>query len=246
MILPGNPKIDEEFIKGYESLNEYSDVEGLIELRNLLESFRDNDYLRFIGENALLSLDELCTEYNHKVQFFNDAFSVFGGIKYIFKLSDMAYAAFSALYSIIAYNCAYEFKRDLSEEEKIQVISSPLACKIALGLDNFENVEKWKTVNKFFFQKVEAIKWDKRSRKLHNAIHDAYIYNLGCLYHMDTGTVSQFALCSRYLVCCNAVAKGQTTVSPEDIVKGWFLTFKLLQTNLTPYVFGDDVTEKVF
>ncbi|MDO5850184.1 MAG: hypothetical protein Q4P14_03120 [Methanobacteriaceae archaeon] len=246
MILPGNPKVDEEFIKGYESLNEYKDVPGLIELRDLLESFRDNDRIRFIGEEALLSLEDLGVEYNTKVKFFRQAFSVFGGIKYIVRLSDMAYAALIGLYSIISYSCAYEYQRSLSKEEKIQVLSSPLACKISLGLDNFDEVENWKDVNKKFFKKVAAIKWDKRARKLHNAIHDAYIYNLGCLYHMDTGTVSQFALSSRYLVCCTAVAKGQSTIGPEDIVNGWFLTFKLLQTNLTPYVFGDDINERVF
>lgn len=240
VILPGNPKVNEEFIKGYESLNEYTDVPGLIELRELLESYRDDDHLRFIGEKALLELAYLGVEYENKSKFFRDAFFAFGALKWIFRLSDMAFSAFLGVYSMIGYSCAYELQRELSDDEKVKIIESSLACKISLGLDNFEDVENWRDVNKKFFKKVAAVKWEKRARKLHNAIHDAYIYNFGCLFRMDNETVAQFALCSRYLASCAAVAKGQTTVSPEGIVNAWFLTFKLLHTDLTSYVFDDD------
>lgn len=157
VILPGNPKVNEEFIKGYESLNEYTDVPGLIELRELLESYRDDDHLRFIGEKALLELAYLGVEYENKSKFFRDAFFAFGALKWIFRLSDMAFSAFLGVYSMIGYSCAYELQRELSDDEKVKIIESSLACKISLGLDNFEDVENWRDVNKKFFKKLQLL-----------------------------------------------------------------------------------------
>ena len=59
VILPGNPKVNEEFIKGYESLNEYTDVPGLIELRELLVSLRHSEYLNYLGNINYYIFDDI-------------------------------------------------------------------------------------------------------------------------------------------------------------------------------------------
>lgn len=64
--------IDEKFEEGYESLNKYLDVPGMIELRELLVSLRPSEYLNYLGNIKYYIFDDIL-KVRRDIPLFKDA-----------------------------------------------------------------------------------------------------------------------------------------------------------------------------
>lgn len=64
--------IDEKFEEGYESLNKYLDIPGMIELRELLVSLRHSEYLNYLGNINYYIFDDIL-KVRRDIPLFKDA-----------------------------------------------------------------------------------------------------------------------------------------------------------------------------
>ena len=243
--------IDEEFEKGYNALNEFIDVEGLVDLRDLVLSFKINERYKFLGEMFKEDLSKECLNHANNIPLINYAKKELGSFKFLITKSNLSFTSFIGLCSVIAFSCGCDFKRKLSSDEIFKILSSNLISNLTLGLDNLEEVETLddkniekissssKDLNRDFFNKLSTIKWDSRAKKLHNTIKEGCWFGIQLQHLIEPGPYAQFAFAARYLASCNVLVNNKDEVLVEDIVNAWFLTFELFQKDLRPLIFDE-------
>ena len=97
-----------------------------------------------------------------------------------------------------------------------------------------------KELNQEFFKKLSSVKWDKRAKKLHTTIKEGCWFGVQLQHLIEPGPYAQFGFSARYLASCNVLVNNRDEVLVEDIVNAWFLTFKLFQEDLRPYIFKNE------
>lgn len=263
--------IDEEFERGYEALYEFIDVEGLVDLRDLIMSFKISERCKFLGETFKEDLSKECLSYTNEIPLINYAKKELGSFKFLITKSNLSFTSFIGLCSIIAFSCGCDFKRKLSSDEIFQILSSDLISKLTLGygFDNidssnlslgesfdsinssnlslgqdFQNKSDFKELNREFFKKLSTIKWDNRAKKLHTTIKEGCWFGVQLQHLIETGPYAQFGFSARYLASCNVLANNRDEVLAEDIVNAWFLTFKLFHNDLCEYIFKENDSDE--
>lgn len=264
--------IDEEFERGYEALYEFIDVEGLVDLRDLIMSFKISERCKFLGETFKEDLSKECLSYTNEIPLINYAKKELGSFKFLITKSNLSFTSFIGLCSIIAFSCGCDFKRKLSSDEIFQILSSDLISKLTLGygFDNidssnlslgecfesnsyssnlslgqdFQNNSDFKELNREFFKKLSTIKWDNRAKKLHATIKEGCWFGVQLQHLIEPGPYAQFGFSARYLASCNVLANNRNEVLAEDIVNAWFLTFKLFHNDLREYIFKENDSDE--
>lgn len=263
--------IDEEFDKGYEALNEFIDVNGLLDLRDLIMTFKTNERCKFLGETFKEDLSRECLNNSKKIPLINYAKKELGSFKFLISKSNLSFTSFIGLCSVIVFSCGCDFKRKLSDEEIFTILNSDLISKLSLNqdfkeilsqdfeninlesfdnvklkssnninleyCDNIENKSFSKDLDRDFFKKLSTVKWDDRAKKLHYTIKEGCWFGVQLQHLIEPGPYSQFGFSARYLASCNVLVNNRDEVLVEDIVNAWFLTFKLFQEDLRPYIF---------
>ena len=249
--------IDEEFERGYEALYEFIDVEGLVDLRDLIISFKTSERCKFLGETFKEDLSKECLSYTNEIPLINYAKKELGSFKFLITKSNLSFTSFIGFCSIIAFSCGCDFKRKLSSDEIFQILSSDLISKLSLGygFDNidssnlslgqdFQNKSDFKELNREFFKKLSTIKWDNRAKKLHTTIKEGCWFGVQLQHLIEPGPYAQFGFSARYLASCNVLANNRDEVLAEDIVNAWFLTFKLFHNDLREYIFKENDSDE--
>lgn len=257
--------IDEEFERGFEALNDFIDINGLLDLRDLIMTFKSSERCEFLGATFKEDLSKECLNNSKKIDLINYAKKELGSFKFLITKSNLSFTSFIGLCSVIVFSCGCDFKRELSSDEIFKILNSDLISKLTLGLlrlDNFEDIlnlyqdlednnEKCsdinnltqnhtKELNQEFFKKLSSVKWDKRAKKLHNTIKEGCWFGVQLQHLIEPGPYAQFGFAARYLASCNVLVNNRDEVLAEDIVNAWFLTFKLFQEDLRPYIFKNE------
>lgn len=230
--------IDEEFEKGYEALNDFIDVEGLVDLRDLIMSFKLSERFKFLGETFKEDLSKECFNYNNKIPLINYAKKELGSFKFLIAKSNLSFTSFIGICSIIAFSCGCDFKRDLSSDEIFKILNSDLISKLSLCQDLESDLDK--ELDRDFFKKLSTVKWDSRAKKLHSTIKEDCFFGVQLQHLIEPGPYAQFGFATRYLASCNVLVNNRDEVLVEDIVNAWFLTFKLFQDDLRGYIFKEN------
>lgn len=228
--------IDEEFDKGFEKLNEFSDVQGIFELRDLITSYKTSNRYKFVGENIKVDLSQECFDNSKKIPLISYAKKELGSIKFLIGKSNISFTSFIGLCSVIAFSCACDFNRDLTYGERIKVLNSSLIPKLTLAQEDFEDLKTW-NLDKKFFKSLSEVKWDNRAKKLHKTIRNGCWFAIQLQHMIERAPNAQFGFCARYLASSHVLTHNFDKVMPENIINGWLLTFKIFDSDLRHYIF---------
>lgn len=235
--------LEKDFEKSYAKINEFLDVPGVFELRDLLVSFRTNEQYIFVSENIHCDIYDVAKKYKKKVNLLQVAAKGLGIIYTSFiSKSKISWESFIAVYSIVLYSCCANFKRDLTDDECGMILKSDLVYRLTLGLDNWQKVNNSSQyhLDKSFFKNLLKIKWSKKAKQIDKAVYDGYFESLMLEYGMDGKVCVEFAISVDYLSCCYAVADNRNEILAEDVAAAWLLILNLFLADLRSYIFEGD------
>ncbi len=233
--------LEKDFEESYAKLNEFLDVPGMLELRDLLVSFRTNEEYIFLSENIDDDYYNLARRSRKKFKMLNTSAEGLGLFMSMFiSKAQISWTSFIAIYSVMMFSCATKFKRQITDEEFMKILSSDIPFKLSIGFDNWFNVQDISVLDKKFFKNLLKIKWTKEAKKTHKAIHEGYWLSLSMEYGIKSKVNTCFSLSADYLSCCYAFSEGRNEILPEDQVRAWTLILNLFLADLRPYIFGGD------
>lgn len=235
--------LENHFSKSDEKINKFLDVSDVLELRDLLVSFRTNEEYIFVSENIHRDIYDFAKKYKKKVNLLQVASDGLGIIYTFFtSKSKISWESFIGVYSVIMFSCCANFKRDLTDDECGMILKSDLVYRLTLGLDNWQRVNNSSqySLDKSFFKNLLKIKWSKKAKQMDKAVYNGYFESLGLEYGMDGKLAADFGLAVDYLSCCYAVADNRNEILVEDVVMSWILILNLFLADLRPYIFGGD------
>lgn len=229
--------IDEKFEEGYESLNKYLDVPGMIELRELLVSLRPSEYLNYLGNIKYYIFDDIL-KVRRDIPLFKDAEKGLSRGLSSFKSYKISWPYFTAVYSIILYSSICNYKHDLSFEERLKIIHSDLPIKLSLGLDKCMTVDDSCFLDLAFFKKLNKIKWSKKAKNIQQTIKWGYWNALSREHDLHSKVFNQFVISNEYLSCCYAFSEGRDEVIGEDVIRAWLLILRVFLADWREYIFN--------
>lgn len=159
---------------------------------------------------------------------------------FVISKAQISWSSFIAIYSVMMFSCATKFKRQITDEEFMKILSSDIPFKLSIGFDNWFNVQDISVLDKKFFKNLLKIKWTKEAKKTHKAIHEGYWLSLSMEYGIKSKVDNRFSVGADYLSCCYAFSEGRNEILPEDQVRAWTLILNLFLADLRPYIFGGD------
>ncbi|WP_405289017.1 hypothetical protein [Methanobrevibacter sp.] len=225
--------IDECFIEEYEKLNAYLEIPNMVELRDLMISFKHNEKFVFVsGLDYSGNIDAI--EYNPKLK--NDIEGTVGVLSFLFNNSEISLRSIETVFNVIELSCIGELHRELSSLEKEKIFTSDLFYKLTFAQENFLHTDEYNEVNKLFFKKLCKIKWADNSKMIKKNLYDGLWFVIGLEHDTPSKICTGFGICVEYLSCCRALTHGRSEVSTEDVVQSWLLTLNLFLMDLRPYI----------
>lgn len=231
--------VDEEFQKGYDGLSEFSHVRGVLELRDLILSFRTNERYIFISKIVDYDMYQVVDANKRNVEWIQNAKGL-ESLKYWISSLMLSFNSFAAVYSVIVFSCVCTFGRNLNPIEIESVIFSDFVARLTLNPKNLNEYPNVSILTKDFFRNLRDLKLDETAKKIHKRIYNDYFSYLSIEHSLYFKADIKFTLCAQYLARCFTFHDNRDIVTPEDIVKGWTLTLNLFLTDLRPYINGLD------
>lgn len=234
--------IDELIYNYYNELIKFSDVYGIEKINNLFKHpVLFSSHFRYIWDNVDYNIfniaDKLADNIpslkfmkNNLTNNFDENVS-----------NDVTWRDFTSIYSIFIYSAIHELNRDLSYNEKVNILHNILPLKLSLSQDLMSAINL-PDLNKTFFKNINKIKWDKEALEL-SKILEKYWSAVSLKYGISETVSLEFKLCSSYLACCYAVNNNHSNVLKKDIVDAWLVTFDIILTDRTEIILNTEINQ---
>ena len=237
--------IDKDFVKLFGRFDKYGDVGRIDELIDMLKSLRHNEqYIEIIRifKRDGLTQDSLDSD---KIPFFHAAKKGFGFPSPFFSpplTSVLNLHNFTGLESIIELSHAYSAGHDITSEDSRKIMLGDITAHLTYFVEDYDKHYEIPEPNIEFFKKLKKVKIEKRAWKMNDLIYVKYgVNSYSELQYMHgikpPGEFNRTYYNSAfYLAGCNAVKDGRDTITCEDLVVGYLLTFRVLLSDVRPLV----------
>jgi len=236
---------DDIFNKSISKLDDYSDVNRIDEIINIMKGFRNDIFFKELSKIQCRSSDNLAASDNdwiidlNKISKFKVAKEGLGQVLpfYLPPLTKIInFNQLLGIHAIIGYSYVYSTGHCLTVAENKGIILGNIGERVTFFVEDFDKDEVPHEFNISFFKKLKNIKFEnKRTSKLKDYIYD-----------IDTSIAAEFSLPSVfgrtlihgtiYLMGCNALKYNRDVITCDDVVSGFLTTFKILMSDLRPLI----------
>lgn len=136
-----------------DRIEPFLDVPGMLELRELLISFKDDEKFIFLSNNITHTMWEVFRDNRQRYDFTQAGYKGLSSSKYMFKGSILSFSNLCAVYSVIMFTRVCDYRRLLSYEEEIELLGSNLVPKLTVALEDYLNIGFVPSLDKAFFKK---------------------------------------------------------------------------------------------
>lgn len=220
-----------------DRIEPFLDVPGMLELRELLISFKDDEKFIFLSNNITHTMWEVFRDNRQRYDFTQAGYKGLSSSKYMFKGSILSFSNLCAVYSVIMFTRVCDYRRLLSYEEEIELLGSNLVPKLTVALEDYLNIGFVPSLDKAFFKNLGDIKNTEDAESVDESIYNGYWHVLALKHDLDYSCAVDFNCCANYFAACYALRDGRGEVSQEDIVKGWILTLNVFLTDFRSYFY---------
>lgn len=240
---------DKSFKRKYDEFDEYIDVEGICELKELIVSLRDSDILIEFDKVSHYIIDE----NNFKTDIYKSNSNISN------EFLKMANKELSTLISSIQIKPIHGFVTFNDIEGLLMLIQfnyfyySKMRCKrfkvmemgfggdiiqyLSFFTDDYKLFPELPDYNEYFFEDLKNMQYkDERARLLEDFLRCGYLGLIADEKVISLKFYNNIKVSAWYLMACNALKRGSLKISCEDVVVGYTLTLKCIVEDMRPYV----------
>ena len=236
---------DKDFVKILKRFDNFSDVDRIDELINLLKSLRHNEH--YIGLVRVFKKDYIEEEYldSEKIPFLYAVGKGFGFSLPIILVPGFDVVnlySFVGLESVVELSYAYSVGHKLTCEDNKKIVLGDILPQLTYFVEDYDKHYEIPKPNIEFFKNLKKIKIEKKAKKLNHIVYKKFVGNLYTEIHWMHGVDTPrefnttFYNSSLYLAGCNAIKDSRDTITCDDLVVGYLLTFRVLLSDVRPLV----------
>ena len=219
--------------KSYERVNdefeEYMDVEGLKEYKELVVSLRDSD--------ILIEFDKIGHYVIDDDNFKNDSCKPKSKITNEFL--KMANRQISTTITAIHFKSIQDYSKSRCSRYRVMEmgIGGDIIQYLTFFTDDYKSLPKLPEYDESFFDNLKNMEYEnERARLLEDFLRCGYISLLLVEQDFSGYFFNNIKVSAQYLMACNALKRGSNTINCEDVVVGYTLTLKCIVEDMRPYV----------
>ena len=211
----------------------------------MLKSLRHNEH--YIGLVRIFKKDYLIDESldSDKIPFFYAAKNGFGFPSPFFAppltpvLNLYNLVGFE---SIIELSYAYNNNHEITLEDNKKIVLGDIMPQLTYFVEDYDKHYEIPKPNIEFFKNLKKIKIEKKAKKLSDIIYPKFMVKLNTEIHLLHGIIVSgefnrtYYNSAFYLAGCNAVKYNRDTITCDDLVVGYLLTFRVLLSDVRPLV----------
>ena len=240
---------DKSFERKYDGFDEYDDVEGLYELKELIVSLRDNDILIEFDRVSHYVTDESNFKTgaygshskisNEFLKMANKELSTL--ISSIQIKSIQGFVTFNdieGLLMLIQFNYFYYSQMRCSRFKVMEMgFGGDIIQYLSFFTDDYKLFPELPDYDESFFDDLKKMVYeDERARLLEDFLRCGYLGLIADEKMISLKFYNNIKVSSWYLMACNARKRGSLKISCEDVVVGYSLTLKCIVEDMRPYV----------
>ena len=245
MIEEYQESFDKDFVKIFKKFDKFDDVKHIDNLIDILKSLRHNEHyieLIRIHKNDNLTEDFIDSEKN---PFFHAAKKGFGisiPIILVPGFGVLNLFSFVGVESIIELSYVYSSGHKITPEITKKIVYGDILPHLTYFVEDYDKHNELPKPSIEFFKKLKKVKIEKRAEKLSDTIYRKFMVSLNSEIHLLHGVLVSgefnrtYYNSAFYLAGCNAIKDGRDTISCEDMVIGYLLTFKVLLSDVRSLV----------
>ena len=239
--------------KSYERVNdefeEYMDVKGLKEYKELVVSLRDSDILiefdkigHYVIDDNNFKDDPIKPKSKITNEFLKMANrQISTTITAIHFKSIQGFVCFNdieGLLMLIQFNYFYYSKSRCSRYRVMEMgIGGDIIQYLTFFTDDYKSLPKLPEYDESFFDNLKNMEYEnERARLLEDFLRCGYISLLLVEQDFSGYFFNNIKVSAQYLMACNALKRGSNTINCEDVVVGYTLTLKCIVEDMRPYV----------
>lgn len=226
-------------------MNEYNDVDRFDELMDLIISFENNEkFIQFGSLKKIASgFREVCVFDSNKIPFIYCAEQGLG-INHLFPLYLPMISRqvvnrddFDCILSVIALSYNRASGHYLIKEEHKKIELSDIRPYLTYFVEDFDNLDnKLPEPHVDFFYRLHNLYWDnKRTRKFESKINMTIGYSYE-MWNLNFRINRTFRRGAYYLMGCNALKNNRDSITMEDVVVGYLVSFKVALNDIRPLI----------
>ncbi len=239
--------LDKSFKREYEKFDQYNDVAGLNEYKDLVISLRKSDILIKFDKLAHYVVDDSNFEETYKPsKTSNDFFvmsnkklsnsflpSFFPSIKGLITAIDV-----EALLMLIQFNYFYYSNMRCSRMKTIEkVFCGDILQYLSFFTDDYKSMQELPDYDDSFFKNMKKVAFeDDRARLLEDFLRCGYLSLIIVEQKISLTFFNNIKCSAMYLIVCNALKRNSLKINCEDVVVGYTLTLRLITDDVRSYV----------
>lgn len=240
---------EKSFKRKFEEFDEYSDVEGLCDLKELIVSLRDSD--------ILIEFDKVSSYVIDESNFKTDTYD--GHSKISNEFLKMANKELSTLITSIQVKSIHGFVTFNDIEGLLMLIQfnyfyySKMRCSLfkvmemgfggdiiqylSFFTDDYKLLPDLPDYDESFFNDLKNMTFeDERARLLEDFLRCGYLGLIADEKVISLKFYNNIKVSAWYLMACNALKRGSLKIGCEDVVVGYTLTLKCIVEDMRHYV----------
>lgn len=240
--------LEKSYIKEYAKFDEYKDVKGLSEYKDLVVSLRDSDILIEFNKISQYVTDDSNYKTDSPNPFeFSNEFSEMAEKK-LNKLSFPFYfealqgfITFShvvAILMLINFNYFYYTGMRCSRVRSIEkVFGGNIIQYLSFFTDEFKSMPNLPDFDETFFDNLKNASYeDDRARILEDFLRCGYLSLIFVELNISWDFFNNIKFSAWYLMACNALKRDSLKINCEDVVVGYTMALKLITEDMSQYV----------
>lgn len=148
------------------------------------------------------------------------------------------YYSFYNFYLFLEWVYAMDLKRNLHEEDIEAIFSSNILENIILNLERFHQPQSEICIVNSFFKNIKEVKWtNKHAETFYDKLHDLLFSK--CFDEFGEREISfkrEIKKVVKLLTAINTVNNGRIRITTTDVIGGYKLLFKIVETDITQLV----------
>ncbi len=240
--------LDKTYKREYAKFDEFSDVEGLCELKNMIVGLRDSNILIEFDKIAHYVIDDCNFETDtYKPSKISNKFFVtankilsssFIPIYFPSIHGFVSFDAVEGLLMLVEFNYFYYSNMKCSRIKTFEkVFGGNIIQYLSFFTDDFKSMKELPYYDESFFEKLKKVDFeDKKSRYLEDFLRCGYLSSVTVEQNITWQFYNHIKFSSRYLMACNALKRESLKINCEDIVVGYTLTLRLITDDVRAYV----------
>ncbi|MBO6109639.1 MAG: hypothetical protein J6P12_02045 [Methanobrevibacter sp.] len=242
--------LNKSFERKFHEFDEYSNVEGLCELKELIVSLRDTDILVGFDRVAHYVVDDsnFKTEVygghskisNEFLKMSNKELSslLFGFIHIEYIQGFVTFNDIEGFLMLIQFNYFYYSKMGCSRFKVMEMgCGGDIIQYLSFFTDEYKLFPDLPDYDESFFNNLKNMTYgDERARLLEDFLRCGYLSLILVEQNLSGSFFNHIKASAQYLMACNALKRGSLKISCEDVVIGYTLTLKCIVEDMRPYV----------